>query len=228
MHTMAVSGLLGKKVGMTTVFGKGGEAVPVTILEVGPCTVVQLRTTERDGYEAAQLGYEPLPPASRRGGNIARGRAGHRGRSELARPLRIHFEKAGVEPHRHLAEFDLRGGNDLQVGAALTVELFKAGDRVKVQGTSKGRGFAGAIKRWHFSGQGDSHGQKIHRKPASQGATDAARVFKGSRRPGRMGNCTATVSNLSVVNVIPERNLLIVKGSVPGPNGTIVKVEAQV
>lgn len=224
---MAVNGLLGKKIGMTTVFGAEGQALPVTVLEVGPCTVVQLKTRERDGYEAAQLAFDPMPPSTRRGDTSPRGRPGHRGRGELGKPLRGHFEKAGVQPHRRLAEFALRQGEEVAVGAQVTVEMFKAGDRVKVCGTSKGRGFQGVIKRWHFSGQSDSHGQKIHRKPASQGATDAARVFKGSRRPGRMGNRTATVRSLSVVNVIPERNLLLVKGAVPGPTGAVVRIESQ-
>lgn len=223
---MAVNGLLGKKIGMTSVFGEGGRASPVTVLEVGPCTVVQVRTKERDGYEAAQLAFGPLPPRKgRQGGNLPRGIAGHRGRAELSKPLRGHFEKAGVDPHNFLQEFAI--SNAVAVGDQFGVDLFKVGAKVKVRATSKGKGFQGVIKRHHFRGQGDSHGQKIHRKPASQGATDAARVFKGSRRPGRMGNRMTTVGNLSVINVIPERNLLLLKGAVPGPTGALIRVERQ-
>ena len=224
---MAVSGLLGRKIGMTSVFGEGGQVNPVTVLEVGPCTVVQVRTKERDGYEAAQLAFGALPPRTRKGregGNLPRGSAGHRGRAELARPLRRHFETAGVEPHKYLREFAISEGT-VAVGDKFSVDLFKVGARVKVRATSKGKGFQGVMKRHHFKGQKASHGQKIHRKPASQGATDAARVFKGSRRPGRMGNKMTTVANLSIVNVIPERNLLLLKGAVPGPTGALIRVE---
>lgn len=221
---MAVNGLLGKKIGMTTVFQSDGRALPVTVLEVGPCTVVQVRTPARDGYAAAQLAFQELPPATKRGGNLPRGVAGHRGRGELNLPLRKKYEKVGVAPHKYLSEFELADG-EVAVGDRFRVELFTVGGKVKVRGTSKGRGFQGVIRRHHFRGQGDSHGQKIHRKPASQGATAAARVFKGSRRPGRMGNRAVTVANLTVVNVIPERNLLLLKGAVPGPNGALVRVE---
>ncbi len=221
---MAVNGLLGKKIGMTTLFQPDGSAVPVTVLEMGPCTVVQVKTVERDGYQAAQLAFDELPPPAKRGGKLARGAAGYRGRSEANRPQCGHYEKAGVTPHRKLAEFALADG-EVSPGTKFNATMFEIGAKVKVRGTSKGKGFQGVMKRWNFKGQKASHGQKIHRKPASQGATAAGRVFKGSRRPGRMGNKTATVANLTVVQILPERNLLMLKGAVPGPNGGLLRVE---
>lgn len=205
----AVNGLLGRKRGMTRVFGEGGKAVPVTVMEAGPCVVVQKKNLEKDGYRAVQLGFEALPS---------------RKAKKLSKPLQGHFSTVKVSPQRSLAEFRCEG-EDLELGAEIKIDLFKPGDRVKVIGVSKGKGFAGGIKRWHFSGQGASHGAKIHRKPASAGATDPAHVFKGKHSPGRMGNCRVTVKGLTVVETIPERNLLLVQGSVPGANGSLLRIE---
>lgn len=224
---MNVNGLLGRKVGMTSVFTEAGNAVPVTVIEVGPCSVVQRKTVEKDGYDAVQLGYLELKTA-RKDTKVARGESGHRGRAEASKPVRGHFEKnGGATPTRHLAEFQLSGeGDEPAAGSTVTADaLFKIGDAVKVQGLSKGRGFAGAMKRHNFQGQGASHGAKIHRKPASGGATDPARTFPGSRRPGRMGNAKVTQPGLKVVDIDANRNLLLVKGSVPGAPGGLIRIE---
>ncbi len=224
-----VNGLLGRKVGMTRVFTEAGASVPVTVIEVGPCAVVQRKTTEKDGYDAVQLGYLDYK-TPRKDNKVKRGDAGHRGRGEANKPTRGHFEKnGGVTPTRHLAEFRLEvEGDEPAAGATLTVDgLFKAGDMVKVQGKSKGRGFTGAMKRWGFKGQSASHGQKIHRKPASNGATDPARVFPGARRPGRSGNDTITQRGLQVIEIDTDRNLLLVKGAIPGAPGGVVRIERQ-
>jgi len=212
---------------MTSIFTEEGNAVPVTVIECGPCVVVQQKTVERDGYEAVQLGYLQLK-TPRKDNKVTSVDNGHRGRSEASKPLRGHYAKnGGVAPMRHLAEFGFSAeGDDLVPGVSLTVDvLFKAGDDVKVQGTTKGRGFAGAMKRHNFKGQGASHGSKIHRKPASGGATDPARTFPGSRRPGRMGGDHVTQLGLKIVEIDAGRNLLLVKGAVPGANGGLLRIE---
>lgn len=221
-----VNGLLGRKVGMTQVFTAEGKVVPVTIIEVGPCAVVQRKTEEKDGYDAVQLGYVEKK-APRKETKIKRGDTGHRGKGEASKPVAGHFEKnGGAAPTRFLSEFRLEAeGEEPAAGATLSVaDVFSVGDDIQVQGKSKGRGFAGVMKRHNFKGQKASHGQKIHRKPASNGATDPARTFPGSRRPGRMGNANVTQLGLSVVEIDAERNLLIVKGAIPGAPGGLVKV----
>ncbi len=220
-----VSGLLGRKVGMTTIFTPEGNAIPVTIIECTPNAVVQYKTVETDGYEAVQLGMGELREA-RKETKIGRGENGHRGRGEANKPTLGHFEKHGAKPTRHLAEFPLSGDGDLPAaGTLLTVELFAAGDAIKIQGTTKGRGFSGVMKRHNFKGQKASHGQKIHRKPASNGATDPARTFPGSRRPGRFGAELVTQKGLQVVEIDATRHLLVVKGAVPGANGGLLRIE---
>jgi large subunit ribosomal protein L3 len=221
-----VNGLLGRKVGMTQVFTAEGKVVPVTIIEVGPCAVVQRKTEEKDGYNAVQLGYVEKK-AARKETKIKRGDTGHRGKGEASKPVAGHFAKnGGATPTRFLGEFRLGAeGEEPNGGASLSVaDVFAVGDDIKVQGKSKGRGFAGAMKRHGFKGQGASHGSKIHRKPASNGATDPARTFPGARRPGRMGNETVMQLGLSVVEIDAERNLLIVKGAVPGAPGGLLKI----
>ena len=221
-----VSGLLGRKVGMTQIFTAEGKVVPVTVIEVDSNAVVQRKTVEKDGYDALQLGYlERKKP--RKEGKIARGESGHRGQGEANKPEVGHFLKnGGASPTRHLAEFRLLAqGEEPVSGSSLSVgDIFTAGDKIKVQGTSKGKGFAGAMKRWNFKGQKASHGQKIHRKPASNGATDPARTFPGARRPGRMGNANVTQPGLTVVEVDTERNLLLVRGAIPGAAGGVVRI----
>ena len=201
-------GLLGKKIGMTSVFSADGKNVPCTVIEVGPCVVTQIKTVEKDGYAAVQLGYEEAKEKS------------------TSAPLAGHFKKAGTTPKRHLAEFtDFEG--ELNLGDSITVELFSGCSFVDVVGTSKGKGFQGVVKRHGFGGVGQStHGQDDRlRKPGSIGACSyPAKVFKGMRMGGQMGNERVTTHNLQVLKVIPEHNLLLIKGSVPGYKGSIVSI----
>ncbi len=203
-----IVGLLGKKIGMTQIFEEDGTAVPVTVLRVGPCVVLNVRTQERDGYWAIQLGFEDKP------------------RTKATRPERGVASKANTEPKRFIREIRQRGPVDVQQGDVLTVELFKDIPAVDVIGTSKGRGTAGVMRRWGFGGLPASHGVKRkHRSPGSIGATtDPGRVLKGKKMAGRMGNQRVTIRNLKVVRVMPEQDLLLVKGGVPGPNGGYVIV----
>ncbi|MBQ0020019.1 MAG: 50S ribosomal protein L3 [Bacteroidales bacterium] len=201
-------GLLGKKIGMTSVFSADGKNVPCTVIEVGPCVVTQIKTVEKDGYAAVQLGYQEAKEKN------------------TSAPLMGHFKKAGTTPKRHLAEFtDFEG--ELNLGDAITVDLFADCNFVDVIGTSKGKGFQGVVKRHGFGGVGQAtHGQDDRlRKPGSIGACSyPAKVFKGMRMGGQMGNARVTTHNLQVLKVIPEHNLLLIKGSVPGYNGSIVSI----
>jgi large subunit ribosomal protein L3 len=196
-----MTGLLGKKLGMTSIFDETGQVIPCTVIEAGPCYVTQIKTRERDGYEAIQLGFEAK-------------------RERLVtRPLTGHFAKAGVKPARLVREFRGNGVAELQPGQEIKVDtVFAKGDFVKVVGTSKGRGFQGVVKRHHFGGGFRTHGQSDReRAPGSIGSSSyPSRVFKGQRMAGRMGGERVTVSNLKVVGVIPDSNLLLIKGSVPG------------
>ena len=202
-------GLLGKKIGMMSVFSADGKNVPCTVIEAGPCAVTQVKTIEKDGYEAVQIGFQDQKE------------------SRVSAPLMGHFKKAGVAPKRHLAEF--KGyETELNLGDVLTVDLFADTAYVSVTGTSKGKGFQGVVKRHNFGGVGQAtHGQHNRaRKPGSIGACSyPAKVFKGLRMGGQMGNARVTTHNLQVLKVIPEHNLLVIKGSVPGYNGSIVIIE---
>ncbi len=206
MVTVMPVGLLGKKLGMTRVFTDDGRAVPVTVLQAGPCVVVQRKTAERDGYEAVQIGYEP------------------RKRRRTNSPMTGHFESRGISPLRHLREFRLAQDEEYEEGQELTVEVFAEGQLVDVSATSKGRGFAGVVKRYGFKGGPASHGSKVHRAPQSAGATDAQRVFPGQRMPGHMGNERVTIRGLTVVGTDTEDNLLLIKGGIPGPKGGLVEI----
>ncbi|MDE5734956.1 MAG: 50S ribosomal protein L3 [Duncaniella sp.] len=194
---------------MTSVFSADGKNVPCTVIEVGPCVVTQVKTAEKDGYEAVQLGFEDKKE------------------KHTTAPMAGHFKKAGVAPQRHLAEF--KGfGSEVKLGETITVDLFSEGDFVDIQGTSKGKGFQGVVKRHGFGGVGQStHGQHNRlRAPGSIGACSyPAKVFKGMRMAGQMGNEKVTVQNLQVVSVMPEHNVLIIKGSIPGSKGSIVLIE---
>ena len=203
---MATRGILGTKLGMTQVFDDEGRVVPVTVVRAGPCVVVQVRSKERDGYTAVQLGY----------GEIAS--------KKVNKPLAGHFRAAGVDPTRHLVEFELAGEHS--PGDVITVESFTAGELVDVTGTSKGKGFAGVMKRHGFAGLGAGHGaHKVHRAPGSiGGASTPARVFPGMKMAGRMGNERVTIQSLLLAGVDPERRLLLIKGAVPGANGSLVIV----
>lgn len=216
-------GLLGKKIGMTQIFNEQGEAIPVTIIKAGPCYVTHVRTPERDGYRAYQLGFEEIEPK-----RLTRGEKGHLGllKGDAKHPQRKSFKEA-VPPLRYLREFRLQDNGEIawHEGQKITVSIFTRGDRVDVTGLSKGRGTAGVVKRHGFRGGPKTHGQSDRqRAPGSVGATTTpGHVFKGTRMAGRMGNERVTVQNLEVVAVDPERHLLAVRGSVPGArNGLVI------
>lgn len=205
--------LLGTKLGMTRIFDDMARALPVTVIEAGPCRVTQIRTEDRDGYTAVQLAYGELPPR------------------KANKPQAGHFAKAGVAPARRLIEVRVDDPGGYQVGQELAVDgLFEPGAWVDVTGVSKGKGFQGVMKRHNFRGKEASHGaHKVHRSPGAIGAcATPSRVFKGTKLPGRMGGERSTVLNLAVVGVDAERNLLVVKGSVPGPKGGLVFVRRAV
>ena len=196
-----INGLIGKKIGMTEIFLDDGTVVISTVIEAGPCFVVQKKTADKDGYEAVQIGFEGVKP------------------QRVSKPLLGHFKKAGVPPLRHIIEFDPEG-EDYNLGDTIDAGIFKEGDIVDVVGNSKGKGFSGTMKRHNFSGQPASHGGMAHRRPGGIGqASDPGKVWKGMKMPGQMGNERVTVQGISVVRVDAEKNVLIVKGSVPGPNG---------
>jgi large subunit ribosomal protein L3 len=202
-------GILGKKIGMSQVFREDGQVVPVTLLKAGPCVVVQRKTPTTDGYDAVQLGFVEFAKASR-----------------TTKPLAGHLKKASADGVRYLREIKMRpGDDDLKQGDRVLVDQFKATDKVDVIGVSKGRGFAGIVKRHHFKGGPESHGSMFHRAPGSIGASSfPSRVFPGMRMAGHMGTQNVTVRNLEVVEVVTEDNVLVVKGAVPGPNGGYVLV----
>jgi large subunit ribosomal protein L3 len=204
-----MKGILGRKVGMTQIFDEKGEVVPVTVIEAGPCYVTQTKTLERDGYTAIQIGMGETKPK-----RLTKGQIGH-------------LDRAGLPPLRHLREVRLSNVDEYELGQKLTVAMFELGERVDVVGTSKGRGFAGTIKRHNFKRQPKTHGQSDReRAPGSIGAMmSPSRVFKGTRMAGHMGMARVTSQNLCVVLVDPERNLLAVRGSVPGANGRLVLVK---
>lgn len=200
-------GMIGKKMGMTRVFDENGNVVPVTVLQAGPCTVTQVKTSEKDGYEAVQVGFCK------------------RNVKHTSKPLQGHFDSAGVESKKILVEFDKVPGFDYQTGQVFHIGLFKEGDFVRVSGTSKGKGFTGVIKRHNFSRQKKTHGTgHTERAPGSIGqASDPSRVFPGMKMAGHHGNAKVTVEHLQVVKVDKENNQLLVKGAVPGAkNGTVV------
>lgn len=204
-----VKNIIGRKVGMTSVFLDDGRFVPVTVVEAGPCVVTQKKTKERDGYEAVQLAF------------------GDASAKRLTKPVLGHLKKSGSAPKKYLREFR-RGIDGVEVGQTVTVANFNVGDRVDVVGISKGHGFSGGIKRWNFNGGGASHGSMIHRQPASNGDTNAGRTTKGSRRPGHYGVDRVTHQNLEVVRADAERNLLLLRGPVPGAKNALVVIQPSV
>lgn len=201
-------GIIGKKIGMTSVYSAEGKNIPCTVIEAGPCVVTQIKTVETDGYEAVQVGY------------------GEKREKSTSKPLAGHFKKAGVTPKQHLVEFALEG--EIKLGEEFKVDQFEENDWVDVTGTSKGKGFQGVVKRHGFGGVGQAtHGQHNRlRAPGSIGASSyPSRVFKGMRMAGRTGGDRVKVENLQVLKVLPEKNLLVVKGSVPGAKGSILIIE---
>jgi len=203
--------LIGKKVGMTQIFDEAGKIIPVTAIEVGPCTVVQIKTVEQDGYSAVQLGF----------GDVKE--------SKLNKPELGKFKKSKLTPKKYLREFRLDSVEDLKVGDELKADVFAAGDKVDIQGTSKGKGFQGVIKRWNQSRGPMGHGSMYHRRPGSMGSTSTpGRVYPGKNLPGHMGVETITIQNLEVVKVDLDKNVILVKGSVPGAKGAILKIKSSV
>ncbi len=197
--------ILGRKVGMTQIFGEDGRIIPVTVIEAGPCWVVQVRSKEKDGYEAVQLGFQEVKKEK-----------------VLSKPILGIFKKAGLPPCRILKEVEMTGFN---VGDKVTVEIFSKGDVVSVSGISKGKGYQGVMKRHNFKGGPDTHGSMFNRAPGSIGASSfPSRVWKGKGMAGHMGNEKVTVKNITVVDVIPEQNLILVKGAVPGGENGILEI----
>ena len=203
-----IKGILGEKLGMTQVWDENNRVVPVTVVKAGPCVVTQVRTNDNDGYEAVQIAFGEIDPR------------------KVNKPLAGHFAKAGVTPRRHLVELRTTDASEYTLGQEITAEVFEAGIKVDVTGTSKGKGFAGVMKRHNFKGLGAGHGvQRKHRSPGSiGGCATPGRVFKGLRMAGRMGNERVTTQNLTVHAVDAEKGLLLIKGAVPGPNGGLVLV----
>ena len=206
-----IRGIVGEKLGMTQIFVET-RAVPVTVIKAGPCVVIQVRTQANDGYDAVQLAYGSVRP------------------KDVNKPSQGHFDKAGVEPTRHLVELRINDAGDYALGQQLLADVFVVGDKVDVVGVSKGKGFTGVMKRHGFHGLGSGHGvHKKHRSPGAIGAcATPSRVFKGMRMAGHSGNQRTTVLNLEVVHADPERGLLLVRGAVPGPNGGLVMVRSAV
>ncbi|MBO5413939.1 MAG: 50S ribosomal protein L3 [Clostridia bacterium] len=203
--------IIGKKVGMTQIFDETGKVIPVTVIEAGPCTIAQVKTTETDGYNAIQLGF----------GDIKE--------SKINKPEKGHFAKAGLTAKKHLREFRMEDLEGAKVGDELKADTFAAGDKVDVQGTSKGKGFQGVIKRHGQSRGPMGHGSMYHRRPGSMGPTSTpGRVFKGKKLPGHMGRQTITIQNLDVVAVDLDKNVILLKGSVPGVKGAILKIKTSV
>jgi large subunit ribosomal protein L3 len=204
-----IKGVLGEKLGMTQVWDADNRVVPVTVVKAGPCVVTQVRNPETDGYAAVQIAFGEIDPR------------------KVNKPRTGHFEKAGVTPRRHLVELRTDDAAEYSLGQELTAEVFEVGARIDVVGTSKGKGFAGVMKRHNFKGLGAGHGtQRKHRSPGSIGAcATPGRVFKGVRMAGRMGNSRVTVQNLTVAAIDAEKGLLLIKGAIPGPNGGVVLVK---
>ena len=205
---MSVEGIIGRKVGMTQAYAQDGRAIPVTVLEAGPCVVVQRRSKQKDGYSAVQLGFVEARKLKR-----------------VTKPMKGHFDKAGLPPCSVLREFPVADGAELKVGDKVSVGLFAPGDKVTIVGVSKGKGFQGVMKRHHFRGGAATHGSMFHRAPGSIGASAyPSRVLKGMRAAGHMGQDRVTVKNLTVVRVDAENNILVVKGAVPGAGGGYVVI----
>ncbi len=199
--------IVGKKLGMTQLFDANGNVIPVTVIEAGPCVVSQKKTVETDGYEAVQIGYGELKA------------------SKVNKPMKGHFAKADVAPKKVLREFRFEDTAAYNVGDIIKADVFAEGDAVDVRGTSKGKGYAGVVKRWNFSRLKESHGTgPVHRHGGSLGVIDPARVFKGKKMAGHLGNERVTVQNLKVVKIDAENNIIAVKGAVPGPKGGIVVI----
>jgi large subunit ribosomal protein L3 len=202
-----VEGILGKKLGMTRVFQENGESIPVTVLEVGPCYITQIKRRDKEGYNAVQVGFQPKKDKA------------------LTKPLLGHFKATGKGGFAHLREVRVDDIDSFELGQEIASEIFNVGDFITVRGLSKGRGFTGVVKRWGFSGGNTSHGCRSHKVPGSIGASATpSRVMRGKKLPGRMGNQRVATKNLRVIDVIKEKNVILVKGSVPGSRGGLVEL----
>ncbi|GIV07546.1 MAG: hypothetical protein KatS3mg017_0748 [Fimbriimonadales bacterium] len=205
-----LKGLIGRKLGMTHIYDENGRMIAVTVVELGPCHVVQVRTPEKDGYHAAQIGFEPVKT------------------QRVNKPTMGVFKKAALEkPLRHLKEFEIIDGQAMSGQEVRAEHVFTEGETVKVTGTSKGKGFAGVVRRYGFAGGPMTHGSMTHRRPLSSGATGPQRVFKGKRSPGRMGGEQVTTRNLTIVKILEGQNRVLIKGAIPGGQGSIVYVQKQ-
>ena len=203
--------IIGKKIGMTQIFDEKGRVIPVTAIEAGPCVIAQVKNVETDGYEAIQLGFGEVKE------------------SKVNRPIKGHFAKSKLTPKKHLREFRVDSVEGVKVGDELKADTFAAGDKVDIQGISKGKGFQGVIKRHGQSRGPMGHGSMYHRRPGSMGPTSTpGRVFKGKKLPGHMGRNTITIQNLEVVKVDLDKNVILVKGSAPGANGSILKIKSSI
>ena len=203
--------IIGKKIGMTQIFDEKGKVIPVTVVQAGPCVIAQVKNVDTDGYNAVQLGF----------GDVKE--------SKVNKPIKGHFAKNKLTPKKHLREFRVDSIDGIKVGDELKADVFAKGDKVDIQGTSKGKGFQGVIKRHGQSRGPMEHGSMYHRRPGSMGSTSTpGRVFKGKKLPGHMGKVTVTIQNLDVVRVDMDKNVILVKGSVPGPKGAILKVKSAV
>lgn len=203
-------GLIGKKIGMTQIFNEEGKVIPVTVIEAGPCVVSQVKTEETDGYNSIQLGFGAIKE------------------SKVNKPERGHFTKANIAPARYLREFRVDSIEDVKVGDELKADIFMAGDKIDIQGTSKGKGFQGVIKRHGQSRGPMAHGSRYHRRPGSMGPVAPNRVFKNKHLAGRMGGNRVTIQNLEVVQVIPEKNVILIKGNVPGAKKSLITIKSAV
>jgi large subunit ribosomal protein L3 len=203
--------ILGKKLGMTQIFDENGKVIPVTVVEAGPCVVVQKKTVEKDGYDAIQVGFGEIRETLRN------------------KPVKGHFAKAGVSLKRHVKELRLENASEYQVGQEIKADVFVAGEKIDVSGVSKGKGFQGTIKRWNAHRGPETHGSKFHRAVGSMGgSSDPSRTFKNKKLPGHMGNVNTTVLNLTVAKIMPEKNLILIKGGIPGPNKGLVVIRNSV
>jgi large subunit ribosomal protein L3 len=205
-------GLIGKKLGMTAIFSEDGTRVPVTVVQVDRCSIIQIRDEEKDGYKALQIGYDPIPEK-----RVNRAQKGHQ-------------QKAANGFYRSMKEFRIEAVDSFEIGQELSVDMFEVGEKVVIQGKSKGRGFAGAMKRWNFRGLSATHGtHKVHRSTGAIGqCADPARVFKGKKMPGQMGNSQVSVKNIEIVDVRTEDKLILLRGQIPGPKKAMITIKKQV
>lgn len=200
--------IIGKKIGMTQIFNQDGVAIPVTVIEAGPCPVIQKKSKERDGYEAVQVAFNQIDE------------------KKVNRPIKGHYKKSGLTTQRFLRELKLSNSAILEIGSVIKCDIFKEGDKVDVQGTSKGHGFSGTIKRWNFHTGPMAHGSGYHRGVGSMGANSTpSKVIKNKKMPGQYGNDTVTVQNLEIVKILNDKNLILVKGSIPGSKGGLVIIK---